>query len=276
MWLEIGFGLGDNLLYLASAHILDQNHDDNDTDSRTARKFLVGAEMHKGGVGTICTRIQAANDEKRYWNDFKLFDSTGSSIAYNSSHESDATWYDNVRLYMGDGVKLLPFIPDSSVSAVLITFPDPFMGTNQESFRILQLDVLDQIRRILISPDQVTKSEKVESIQPSICRLTRSGGRFYLATDHSGYHEWSHEQVSKFNDHRMQQDERANFHTELNSTLNYDDKTNVAQKPTDVAGTFKLVKPTPDRSLWLPVVSKYEQKGYDEGRKTCLSCWETI
>ena len=39
---------------------------------------------------------------------------------------------------------------------------------------------------------------------------------------------------------------------------------------------WKEVTPTPNRSSWLPVVSYYEQKGIDEGRKTMLQCWEKI
>jgi len=39
---------------------------------------------------------------------------------------------------------------------------------------------------------------------------------------------------------------------------------------------WKEATPTPDRSSWLPVVSYYEQKGLDEGRKTMLQCWEKI
>jgi len=39
---------------------------------------------------------------------------------------------------------------------------------------------------------------------------------------------------------------------------------------------WKEVTPTPNRSSWLPVVSYYEQKGLDEGRKTMLQCWEKI
>jgi tRNA G46 methylase TrmB len=110
----------------------------------------------------------------------------------------------------------------------------------------------------------------------SFCRLGTQSGRLYLTTDHFGYHEWSHEQVKKFNDQTMQQNEITSINTELSvcSTQNDDDKTNVCLNPTNNARTFKSVEPVPDRSLWLPAVSKYEQKGYDEGRKTYLSCWE--
>jgi hypothetical protein len=178
---------------------------------------------------------------------------------------------------MGDGIKLLPYIPDSSISAVLITFPDPFMGTNQSSFRILQLDVLDQIRRILVSPAPVPQCENSITASSSLCRLdSPGGGRLYLATDHEGYHEWSNEQVTKFNDQTMQHNTQARVYTELSSTLGDDDITNVCLLPNSISGAFKAVEPLPDRSLWLPIVSKYEQKGYDEGRKTYLSCWETL
>ena len=281
IWLEIGYGLGDNLLCLASTNtteILSVDSTCNNNDSRTCRKFYVGAEMHKGGIGTICARIQSANQEKKYWSDFKLFDSN--SVDCNSNvntcnvNDTDTTMYSNVRLYMGDGIKLLPFVPDNSITAVLITFPDPFMGTNQASFRILQLDVLDQIRRVLVSPERVTgtQDESVEYTYHSNSGLVRPGGRLYLATDHFGFHQWSHEQVSKFNHQRMQQNETK---TSTNSAPNDDNNTNVCSKPIKSIENFTSVEPVPDRTLWLPVISKYEQKGCDEGRKTCLSCWET-
>ena len=271
IWLEIGFGLGDNLLCLASANPVESINTNGipkcRKDQCTGRKFYIGAEMHKGGVGTICTRIQSANQENKYWTDFTLFDSSVDSVSNikrSNASESAAPLYGHVRIYMGDGIKLLPFIPDHSISAVLITFPDPFMGTNQSSFRILQLDVLDQIRRVLVCPEQVTMSDITGN--PS--------GRLYLATDHLGYHEWSHDQVSKFNSQniRNSKPENANLNTELDKV----DKAHFYDSSKGRIATFRTVDPTPDRSLWLPAVSKYEQKGYDEGRKTYLSCWEIM
>jgi tRNA G46 methylase TrmB len=277
IWLEIGFGLGDNLLCLAALTQSSITTSTTTTSTTTGRTFYVGAEMHKGGIGTICTRMQSAIQEKAYWKDYTLFNNssidTTADIKSNRANES-ITMYSNVRLHMGDGIKLLPFIPDHSLWAVLLTFPDPFMGTNQSSYRILQLDVLDQIRRVLISPDIVAMDEKVGSIHHT--RLARPGGRLYLATDHFGYHEWSHEQVKKFNDQNNIPTEEESRNTKLSSMSNHNDNANFFAKSKKNPGAFRLVEPTPDRSTWLPVVSKYEQKGYDEGRKTYLSCWEAI
>lgn len=39
---------------------------------------------------------------------------------------------------------------------------------------------------------------------------------------------------------------------------------------------WQEVKPIPNRREWLPAVSRYEQKGWDEGRQTMLSCWRPI
>jgi tRNA G46 methylase TrmB len=270
IWLELGFGLGDNLLCLASNQKygkLDVNSTGNDNDAcdRGRKRFLVGAEIHSGGIGTLCTRIQSAIQNQSYWTDYTLF--RGDRVLPESIHNSvnieasngTKTLYDNVRIYMGDGTKLLPHIPSGSVSVVLITFPDPFMGTNQSSYRLLQIDVLLQIRRILISPTPKTTFN--ENNSSSIC----GGGRLYLATDHIGYHQWSHEQVEIFNGMQSQ--------TQLKISAAC---SNRCLQTKVTAETFRLIQPTPDRSLWLPVISKYERKGWDEGRQTYLSCWEAI
>ena len=138
--------------------------------------------------------------------------------------------YSNLRLHTGDGTKLLACLPDHSVHAILVTFPDPFV--NQVGCRLLQVSVLEEIWRVLVPQ-----------------------GRLYLATDHAGYHAWSQVQVELFNQQQQQQQQ---------------------QDDTTKSRCFRLVEPTPDRRLWLPVVSKYEQKGWDEGRSTHLSCWEAI
>ena len=45
---------------------------------------------------------------------------------------------------------------------------------------------------------------------------------------------------------------------------------------TDTSLLFRLIEPCPDRSEWLPAVSRYERKGLEEGRSTKLSCWMAI
>jgi tRNA G46 methylase TrmB len=262
IWLEIGFGLGDNLLCLAArsspsfqlsppfsalpaeSSLKDECNGSTTGDSKS--RCYVGAEIHASGLGTLYTRIQSAQQAGCHWNGYTLWSNndvdegtvdpgngvrdccspngeTASSLDHTTgcdSNDKGSSLYHNLRIFAGDGTKLLPCLPDSSVAAVIIAFPDPFAATHEEHWRLLQLSVLHELRRILHGP-------------------------LYLATDHEAYHAWSHAQVARFNALQA-----------------------AASRP-----GFALVEPTPHRSSWLPVVSKYEQKGWDEGRSTYLSCW---
>ena len=42
------------------------------------------------------------------------------------------------------------------------------------------------------------------------------------------------------------------------------------------SSSWEEVRPCPEREGWLPVVSYYEQKGLDEGRRTMLQCWQCL
>jgi tRNA G46 methylase TrmB len=245
IWLELGFGLGDNLLCMTS---LQEN-------DRERKRCFVGAEIHSGGIGTLCTRMSSAIQNRRYWTDYTLFSPNITSRTV--PREANHLLYDNLRIFMGDGVKLLNSIPDGSISVVLVAFPDPFMGTNQSSYRLLQADVLHQIRRIL-SPTPLSISDS-DLVAP---------GRLYLATDHEGYHKWSHEQVDQLNRLSLLNQRRD---VDSEASAGYIVASSGESMP---SGSLQLLVPTPHRSLWLPVISKYEQKGVAAGRRTWLSCWE--
>lgn len=209
IWIEIGFGLGDNLLCLAQ---------------KFPERCYLGSEVHKSGVGTILQRLQGALQSGKHWTGYTPYEQEKQQEApintdAQSSPATDSTTLslcNNVRIYRSDITKLLPFVSDKTVHSILVTFPDPFPGGEQ--WRLLQADVIAQLHRVLMD-----------------------GGRLYLATDHTGHFEWCMSQMAIFNE------------TELG---------------------FLRVEPTPDRNTWLPVVSKYERKGWDEGRGTLLACWE--
>lgn len=219
VWLEIGFGAGDNLLRLAEQY----------TD-----KAFIGAEIHKPGIGKIMQKIKYGTENKCYWNgsllystdidpDFKQSESDNNICAATNA-ENEAIMvenpYSNLRIYQGDGVRLLSNIPSGTLEAVLVTNPDPFPREGQEEWRLFQVHTLREIRRVLVPT-----------------------GQLYLATDHEGFFSWSHEIMSVANDREA---------------------------------IFEIVHPTPSRKLWLPVVSEYEQRGWDSGRRTLLSCWEAV
>ena len=217
IWLEVGFGRGENLLGLASRKPSDI--------------LLVGAEIHQPGVGTVCQRMLEGIRNKAFWTEYVTYSPEldpyhdGSATASHGESDlrdldSQQDPYTNVRIYPGDGVKLLPYIPSSSLSAVLVTFPDPFAGNKEKKWRLIQTHTLVEIHRTL-----------------------KTSGRLYLATDHEGYHEWSHSVMNQLNSETLK---------------------------------FRLMDTCPDRLDWLPVISRYEQKGWDEGRSTRLSCWQAL
>lgn len=214
VWIELGFGGGDNLLALAQ-----QYPDIN----------FVGAEINQQSLGKVYSRMNQAVEQGAYWTAYDQFDPNGNNDASVpdeaveenafSSEQVDSP-YSNLRIYSGDGVKLLPYLATASVSTILVTFPDPFEREHQKDLRLIQEQTLKSIHRVL-----------------------KTNGRLFLATDHEGCHSYSTSAID-----------------ELTSTR---------------AVLFRPVTPCPDRMSWLSVISKYERKGWTEGRSTHLSCWET-
>jgi tRNA G46 methylase TrmB len=261
VWIEIGFGLGDNLLYLAH---------------RFPQRCFLGSEVHQAGTGHVLQRIQTALATDTPWSGYTLFidqcnnnkqknndddQDQNKGTTMNANHGSAAATaeeptscsqtddsttaepavvvsYDNLRIYRQDITKLLPYIPDHTVQTILLTFPDPF--PHGPEWRLLQVDVLHELHRVLVVQNG-------------------GGGRLYLATDHADHYEWCRMQIQEFN----------NTSNNNNiSNISDDDNSSPPRKT-----LFVLVDPTPDRCSWLPVVSKYERKGWDEGRETLLACW---
>jgi len=227
IWIEIGIGRGENLLALAH-------------QKKDQAVALVGIEINKSGMGTACRRILKGIEAHAFWSEYTLYST--SIDPYNPAYEEngeisaerfetrrteeyaagsgDTPPYENVRLYPGDAVTLFPHIPTASVVAILLTFPDPFPGISEKQWRVVQVETILQIHRIL--------------------RKSPNPGRFFVATDHEGYHSWCHNVMDDVNSENI---------------------------------LFEKVEPCPDRSEWLPAVSRYEQKGWEEGRQSRLSCW---
>jgi tRNA (guanine-N7-)-methyltransferase len=211
IWLEVGFGLGDNLLCNAQLH---------------PEIFIVGADLHSPGVGTVLRRMQQGQKQGRYWNEYSLrttendpcseqIGKSNSAIVRLPPRNEEGSLYSHVRIYHGNGMKFLHSVPVGSLSAVLLTFPDPWPNKLHAEYRFIQVSTAADIHRAL-----------------------QKRGRFYLATDDEGYFSWCRNVMEEC--HHL----------------------------------FTPVVPVPDRCNWLPAVSKYEQKGLDEGRRILLACWE--
>jgi Putative methyltransferase len=218
------------------------------------------------GEGTTCHDDDVISG---YWKDYVLYSTNIDPFPHSDIHHThtfqgqydhSATTstpnlyearapYSNLRIHAGDGFKLLPKIPSDSLACILVTFPDPFPKEEQKQWRLIQVHTLLQFHRILrkaiIKQDDPTDDglpvDTGENLHlPATLFL---GHYFYLATDHSGYFDWVHETMQR-----------------LNSTKTY----------------FRLIDPCPDRMGWLPAVSTYEQKGWREGRRTHMACWEAV
>ena len=74
----------------------------------------------------------------------------------------------NVRLFTDDALKLLRALPDASVDAVYLLYPDPWPKTRHHKRRFVSPTTLDQLARVI-----------------------RPGGTFFFATDIEDYANWT-------------------------------------------------------------------------------------
>ena len=173
---EIGFGSGENILALAKRY----------HGSDTA---IVGAEVYKAGTGKVCRRIQQGIQKNAYWIGYREYDEVydpesahfaGKHLSVENLNDENA-WeritcnedahtpaYSNFRFYLGDAIRLLPYIPSASLHFILLTFPDPFPNPDESRWRILQEQTALEMHRVL-----------------------NFGGKLILVTDHSGFFQWS-------------------------------------------------------------------------------------
>jgi tRNA (guanine-N7-)-methyltransferase len=213
VWLEIGCGKGD--VVLANAE-------------KCPGIAHIGADVHKPGIGCILLRIEESLKTGSYWKGYDLYSREKDPFVKEGEDtpevllaESSTAFfpslapYSNVRIFAGDGVKLLQGFARSSLFAVLMTFPDPWPKDSDTKHRLIQQQTIHDMYHVL-----------------------QNDGLFYLATDHPVYYEWTIQCFARCGE------------------------------------LFQKIEPCPDRSDWLPAISKYERKGWQEGRDTLLACWQ--
>jgi len=79
---------------------------------------LIGAEPYEMGVAKMLTKL-------------------------------DESPLNNVRLYEGDGREIIENLPDASLGRFFLLFPDPWPKTRHHKRRFLQMEMLDQLARVL-------------------------------------------------------------------------------------------------------------------------------
>jgi tRNA (guanine-N7-)-methyltransferase len=129
VWLEIGFGAGEHLLWQAAHH---------------PHVGVIGAEPYISGMAKLLSKA-AANE--------------GASA--------------NIRLYSDDARNIIEALPDASLSRVFLLFPDPWPKTRHHKRRLVQMEMLDQLARVM-KPD----------------------AEFRFASDDAGYLNWTLERLT--------------------------------------------------------------------------------
>lgn len=157
IYLEIGFGSGDN--------ILANSMRDKDT-------LFVGSEIHQPGCGSVLQKMEAEMGlkVKAVSSDIeeKKIDSTSISTEHSDNPSIETMPYQNVRILQGDGVKLLSHLPCEYLDAILITFPDPWPKEGHSHWRVVQPNVLVEMHRVL-----------------------KCDGKVFVATDAECFNDWT-------------------------------------------------------------------------------------
>jgi tRNA (guanine-N7-)-methyltransferase len=112
VWLEIGFGGGEHLLWQAQAH---------------AQVGMIGAEPYVSGVAKLLSKL-AESDMAR---------------------EPSTAEGENIRLYTEDATDIVEALPDASLGRVFLLFPDPWPKTRHHKRRFIQTAMLDQLARVM-------------------------------------------------------------------------------------------------------------------------------
>lgn len=79
---------------------------------------LIGAEPYETGVAKLLTKL-------------------------------DENILNNVRIYEGDGREIIEALPDASLSRFFLLFPDPWPKLRHHKRRFLQMEMLDELARVL-------------------------------------------------------------------------------------------------------------------------------
>ena len=106
---------------------------------------LLGAEPYEAGVAKLLSKLDAERDDV---------------VA-------------RIRIHEGDARDIIAALPDASLGGVFILFPDPWPKTRHHKRRFVQMELLDQLARVL-----------------------RGGAELRFASDDAGYLAWALERLT--------------------------------------------------------------------------------
>lgn len=237
-WLEIGCGTGENLLALAERH------------SSTS---LIGAEMHPSGIGKCFQRIHQATLRQRFWR--------GQHALYSVALEQECQT--NLRQSQQNPYLIAmnqaneEYNDESNYSGVTVeptnTIEGPYPNVRLfagNGVTVLEKSPTASLDVVLITfPDPFPKHPEYRLLQDDVLQqihraLVPARGRLVVATDHDGHAQWVQAQLLK------------------------------RQKQQASCAWKRIGTTTELRAFYLPAVSKYEAKGWSEGRTTKVLIYE--
>jgi len=172
VWLEIGFGAGEHLLWQAAHH---------------PNVGVIGAEPYISGVAKLLSKLASLSQEKFPLSPISGGEGQGEGVSPSgelSKTESAETpphpgplprkWGrgENLRLYSDDARNIIDALPDASLGRVFLLFPDPWPKTRHHKRRFVQMEMLDQLARVM-----------------------KPGAEFRFASDDQGYLNWTLERL---------------------------------------------------------------------------------
>jgi len=119
VWLEIGFGAGEHLLWQAIAH---------------PQVGIIGVEPYVSGIAKLLSKLNSPSPAGG--------DGQGEGAVSQSLRP-------NIRLYAEDARDIIAALPDASLSRVFLLFPDPWPKTRHHKRRFVQMDMLDRLARVM-------------------------------------------------------------------------------------------------------------------------------
>lgn len=129
VWLEVGFGGGEHLLWQAQHH---------------PRVGLIGAEPYEAGVAKLLSKIALPGTAG-----FQPISRRSTMVrpGWPRSQEDGIT--DRIRIHQGDARDIIETLPDKSLDRAFLLFPDPWPKTRHHKRRFIQMGTLDALARVM-------------------------------------------------------------------------------------------------------------------------------
>jgi tRNA (guanine-N7-)-methyltransferase len=126
VWLEIGFGAGEHLLWQA------RHHPD---------VGIIGAEPYEAGIAKLLSKLFSLSSSTQ--------ETEGEVDTGSPDYDRQRGSHFNIRLYQGDARDVIEALPDCSLGRVFILFPDPWPKKRHHKRRFIQTRILDEFARVL-------------------------------------------------------------------------------------------------------------------------------